>query len=107
LSFALTRHLPLDILKSVAPFSVEIGMLKGPRLVTTWSGLGVLDFVEVILVQLTDKTGNFLMFKHFWEYRLGKLVHIFDNEAVAFWTPRNDRMKGRVLKHFEELLNKV
>ena len=47
-------------------------------------------FVEVVLVQLSNETGEIRVLEDAGEDRRRELVHVLDDEAVAIRTPRDD-----------------
>ena len=59
----------------------------------------VLDFVEVVLIQLADERSEVGVLEHPGEDALCELVHVLDDEAVAVRTPRDDVRERRVLEH--------
>ena len=61
--------------------------------------VGVLDLVEVVLVQLPDKRGKVGVFEHPGQDRFCELVHVLDNKAIASGTPRNDMLEVWIFEH--------
>lgn len=57
------------------------------HLFTEWAVIRVLDFVEVVLVELPDETRKVGVLEHPRQNGFCKFVHILDDEAVAPRTP--------------------
>ena len=61
--------------------------------------VGILDLMEVILVQLPHKRGEIGVFEHPGQDRFCELVHVFDDKTVAPGTPRNDMLEVWIFEH--------
>ena len=61
--------------------------------------VGVLDLVEVVLVQLPDERGKVGVFEHPGQDRFCELVHVLDDKTVPSGTPRNDVLEVWILEH--------
>jgi hypothetical protein len=61
--------------------------------------VGVLDLVEVILVQLPDERGKVGVFEHPGQDRFCEFVHVLDDKTVASGTPRNDMLEVGIFEH--------
>lgn len=81
------RDLPLDVFQSLPPIGMEIWVTKSPAVVSKLVIVYVLDLVKVVLVQLAYKGSKVGVFEHSWEDGFGEFVHVFDDEAIAGWTP--------------------
>lgn len=60
---------------------------------------GDLDLVKVVLVELTDKTGEIVVLKVFGEDGLGKLARLLDYKRLAVLTPTDNQIMLLLLKH--------
>ena len=61
--------------------------------------VGVLDLVEVVLVQLPDKRGEIGVFEHPGQDRFRKFIHVFDDKTIASGTPRNHVLEVWIFEH--------
>lgn len=77
----------------------------------------ILDLMEIVLVELTDKGCKVGVFEHAWKDGFREFVHVLDddklskrrkiggnvtyldNETIALWTPGHDRLKCGIFKH--------
>jgi len=75
----------------------------------------VFDFVEVVLVELTDKGSKVGVFEHAWKNGGGEFIHVldgcelfggqeeerahFDDKAVPERSPADDTLECPVLQH--------
>lgn len=71
---------------------------------TILSVVGVLDLVEVILVQLPDERSEIGVFEHPRQDRFCEFVHVLDDKAVPSGTPRNDMLEIWVFEHSKRIL---
>jgi hypothetical protein len=59
----------------------------------------VLDFVEVVLVELSDETRKVGVFEYPGQNGFGEFVHVLDDEAVTLGTPGYDVHNLGLLEH--------
>jgi hypothetical protein len=67
--------------------------------------VGVLDLVEIVLVQLPDKRGKIRVFEHPRQYRFCEFVHVLDDKAVTSGTPRDYMLEIGVFEHSKEFVS--
>ena len=64
--------------------------------------VGVLDLVEIVLVELPDEGSKVGVLEHPRQDRFRELVHVLDHKAVPSGAPRNNVLKIGIFEHSEK-----